>query len=284
MIWYLSLLDMTLRLALWACLLVLAACATTPAMDRRQQAEGIAATAGWQAFDINADPFVLRAYAPATFPASETLTLYIEGDGQAWSSSDRPSRDPTPTKPLALQLAIRYPAQSAAAYLARPCQYVQAEARRGCDSAYWTNKRFAPEVIAATRHVVDQLKQRSGAKHLVLVGYSGGGAVAALVAAQREDVVRLVTIAGNLDHVAWSAQHRVTPLKGSLNPVDAWPALQHIPQLHLVGANDPVMPESIARAYRAHFPESAPIQIHVIPGFDHHCCWVEQWPALLITP
>lgn len=272
---------MRLCTILWMCLCVLTACTTNPVVDRRQQAEGIAATAGWQAWDINADPFVLRAYAPAQFPASKILTLYIEGDGQAWSSFGRPSKDPTPTQPLALQLAIRYPAQSAAAYIARPCQYVQAEAWRGCDSAYWTSMRFAPEVIAATNHVVEQLKQRSGAKQLVLVGYSGGGAVAALVAAQREDVVRLVTIAGNLDHVTWTTQHSVTPLKGSLNPVDAWAVLQRIPQLHLVGANDRIMPESIALAYRAHFPESAPIQLRVIPDYDHHCCWVGQWPALL---
>jgi hypothetical protein len=265
---------------MWVCLLILAACATPPTVDRRQQADGIAATAGWQALDISADPFVLRAYAPTQFPASKTLTLYIEGDGQAWVSSDRPSDDPTPTQPLALQLAVRNATQSAA-YLARPCQYVQAETRGGCESAYWTGKRFAPEIIAATNRAVDRLKQRAGAIQLVLIGYSGGGAVAALVAAQRQDVLRLVTVAGNLDHVAWTKLHHVSPLQGSLNPVDAWAALQRIPQVHFVGASDTTMPESIALAYRAHLSANAPIEIRIMPGFDHHCCWVEQWPALL---
>jgi hypothetical protein len=45
--------------------------------------------------------------------------------------------------------------------------------------------------------------------------------VASLVAARRHDVVRLVTVAGNLDHLAWTTLHGVSPLTGSLNPADA---------------------------------------------------------------
>lgn len=272
---------MALRPIMWVSLFALTACTSIPRVDTRQQAADISGRADWQALGINADPFVLRAYAPTRFSNSKILTLYIEGDGHAWSSSDRPSQDPTPLRPMALELAIRHPQQSAAAYLARPCQYVQAAARHGCVRAHWTDKRFAREVIAATSNAIDQLKQRAGAEQLVLVGYSGGGAVAALVAAQRDDVARLVTVAGNLDHVAWTSLHRVTPLQGSLNPIDVWSRLQHIPQLHLIGANDRIMPASIADSYRAHFPAQAPIQLRIMPGFDHHCCWVEHWPALL---
>lgn len=272
---------MTLSSILWASLFALTACTTIPRVDTRQQAADIAARVGWHALEIQADPFVLRAYVPARWPEGKTLTLYIEGDGQAWSSNDRPSQDPTPIRPMALELAVRHSPHSAAAYLARPCQYVQAAARRGCMQAYWTEKRFAPEVIEATRRAIDHLKQRAGAERVVLVGYSGGGAVAALVAAQRDDVARLVTIAGNLDHAAWTTLHRVTPLQGSLNPVDAWSRLQHIPQLHFIGANDRIMPASIAFSYREHFPAQAPVQLRVIADFDHHCCWVEHWPALL---
>jgi hypothetical protein len=66
-------------------------------------------------------------------------------------------------------------------------------------------------VISASNQAVDALKQRYGAQEIVLVGYSGGGAVAALVAARRTDVVRLVTVAGNLDHLAWTHLHSVPP-------------------------------------------------------------------------
>ncbi len=265
-----------------ASLTLLAACASTPEVDRRQQAAELTATAGWQALDIPADPFVLRAYVPArSSSAGDTLTIYIEGDGRAWLSRERPSADPTPAQPLALQLALRHPREQAVAYLARPCQYVQGAARQSCATAWWTGKRFAPEVIAASNHAVEQLKQRSAARQLVLVGFSGGGAVAALIAAQREDVVRIVTLAGNLDTQAWTTLQRITPLRGSLNPADAWQRLQQIPQLHLIGAEDRIMPAAVAHAYRAHFPPRAPLQLRVVPGFDHHCCWLEQWPALL---
>lgn len=284
MTWCPSLSDMSLRPILWVSLFALTACTSIPGVDSRQQAVDIAARVGWHALELPADPFVLRAYVPARFPHSKILTLYIEGDGQAWSSSDQPSLDPTPIRPLALELAVRHPQPSAAAYLARPCQYVQAALRRGCVPAYWTEKRFASEVITATGRAIDQLKQRIGAEQLVLVGYSGGGAVATLVAAQRTDVARLVTIAGNLDHAAWTTLHRVTPLQGSQNPIDVWSRLQHIPQLHLTGARDRIMPPAIAVAYRTHFPARAPIQMRVMPGFDHHCCWVEHWPALLAAP
>ncbi|GAB2181920.1 hypothetical protein DLREEDagrD3_21430 [Denitratisoma sp. agr-D3] len=49
-----------------------------------------------------------------------------------------------------------------------------------------------------------------GARRLTLVGYSGGAA--ALLAARCSDVVRLVTIAGNLDHRAWTRYHHITTL------------------------------------------------------------------------
>ena len=100
-------------------------------------------------------------------------------------------RDPTPVNPLALQLALRDPS-GAAVYLARPCQFVAAPDKRECARAYWTEQRFSPAVIAASLEAISQLKQRYGAQRLVLVGYSGGGAVASLVAAQRGDVAHRI--------------------------------------------------------------------------------------------
>ncbi|MDC8757874.1 alpha/beta fold hydrolase [Janthinobacterium fluminis] len=259
-----------------ACLL--AACAAPAPDTRREHADSLAAAAGWQRLTLPADDFVLAAYGPAA-AAGPTLTVYIEGDGLAWLSRARASDDPTPRRPLALELALRH-GQGPAAYLARPCQYVDAEARRGCDVAYWTGRRFAPQVVAASSQAIDALKRRYGATQLVLVGYSGGGAVAALVAARRSDVARLVTVAGNLDHAAWTALHGVPPLAGSLNAADDWAALQHIPQWHFIGASDGNVGAGIAAAYAARFPAARRPHLQVVPGFDHSCCWAEQWPAL----
>ena len=104
--------------------------------------------------------------------------------------------------------------------------------------------------------------------------------MAALVAARRKDVTRLVTVAGNLDHVLWTQLHHVAPLTGSLNPADAWQALADISQVHFVGGNDRIISQEISESYVARFPADQRPPLRVIEGFGHACCWVEQWPQL----
>lgn len=260
-------------------LALLTACANLAPQQRRQHADALAAAHGWQKLRLPAGPFILTGYAPADAAPAATLTVYIEGDGLAWLTRAQASDDPTPRRPLGLELALRHPL-GAAAYLARPCQYVAEADWPGCEAAYWTSRRFAPEVVEASSRAIDLLKQQAGAQRLVLVGYSGGGAVAALVAARRSDVVQLVTVAGNLDHRAWTALHHVPPLAGSLNPAEEWEALQAVPQLHFVGGKDKNMRAEIVRAYADRFPPARRPAMRVMQGFDHVCCWVEQWPEL----
>ncbi len=273
---------MTLRLLFVFILLGLAGCVDFSPQVRWQHADQLADKAGWQKLRIPTDKFVLSAYVPKNRAKADTLTVYIEGDGLAWLSPSQASDDPTPRNPIGLELALRDP-QGAAAYLARPCQYVEANDTKNCRQFYWTNGRFAPEVIEASDQAISVLKQRVGAINLVLVGYSGGGAVAALVAAHRKDVVRLVTIAGNLDHRAWTAQYHVPPLDGSLNPADEWRALLHIPQKHFVGERDEVVSRHVADSYASRFPSDQRPEIVTVPNFDHVCCWVEKWNSIWLT-
>jgi len=260
--------------------LFLAACTSVPLESRFQYADALAASKSWQRLIIPTESFDLVAYAPRQFPTSDTLSIYIEGDGLAWVSSTRLSANPTPRRPTGLELALRHP-QATVAYLARPCQYVIDTEARGCNKIYWSSHRFAPEVVTATDQAVDNLKQRFNAKKLVLVGYSGGGAVAALVAARRNDVVQLITVAGNLDHKAWTRQKRLTPLRGSLNPADYWQTLLNIPQLHFIGARDSVIGRDVTESYLDRFPANRRPHIKIVEGFDHICCWVKRWPELL---
>ncbi|GAB7564244.1 hypothetical protein LG202_22830 [Methylobacillus methanolivorans] len=262
--------------------LFITACASTAIEQRHITSQKIAIDAGWQRFELDVGQFVLVAFVPSTQQADDQgkLTIYIEGDGLAWVDSRTPSFDPTPTKPLALQLAIRDQAH-AVAYLGRACQYVTGDKRRNCSTRYWTNARFAPEVIKAANQAIDQLKQHYHAQHITLIGYSGGGAIATLSAASRNDVSQLITIAGNLDTATWTTQQHLSPLTGSLNPADAWKTLLTIPQRHYVGMQDKTVPPLVATAYRDRFPLHHQPEIISIPGFDHHCCWVEAWPNLL---
>lgn len=260
-------------------LLMLSACASVPSpTERRAIAEKLAKARGWRAEMLGAGDFDLLAYLPARQTESETLAIYIEGDGLAWLSPSQPSSDPTPRDPLALRLALAQP-EGNAVYLARPCQYLLAEST-GCSSFYWTEGRFAPEVVAATNAAIDALKLQMGARRLTLVGYSGGGAVAALVAARRGDVELLITVAGNLNHRAWTNYHRVHPLKGSLNPADEAEALSRIRQWHWVGGRDKTIPPVLVEDFANLFAGRNKPIVQIEPEFDHHCCWVEKWPMI----
>lgn len=263
-------------------------CASAPTTDHRYtRATEWIADAGWQPWHITTTGFDFFSAGATPSTASTTttstattptLTVYIEGDGRAWADKHTPSFDPTPNRPVALQLALQ---DSHGVYLARPCQFATGTHWRNCNNRYWTSHRFSAEVIAATNEAISQLKQRYGSSTLRLVGYSGGGAVAALVAARRDDVEHLTTVAGNVDIVTWATGKQLSPLGGSLNPAEAWQQLVDIPQVHFVGGADTVVEPAVAHAFRQRFPSHREPRVIIIPRFSHHCCWVAQWPTLL---
>ena len=257
-------------------LLLLSACAGIPTpVARRQTANHLAAAQGWQGEYIAGEVFNLLAYHPKTISPDKLLTVYLEGDGHAWQTSRRPSTDPSPLEPLVLRLALAHPAGNAA-YLARPCQYAD-ESPQPCNARYWTGARFAPEVIAASSQAIDLLKTRFGAERLTLVGYSGGAAVATLLAQNRTDVERLITVAGNIDHKAWTTFHRVTPLSESLDPMLNRTRLGTLPQWHFVGSQDSVVPSQLVATVTLGMPNA---KIITINGYNHTCCWADHWPQL----
>ena len=267
------------RLSVIACLYLSGCVLSTPMVTpkvRTLHATHLATTMGWKERSIHTSLFTLKAYTPTKQKKAKVLTIYIEGDGLAWLSEDMPSDNPTPIEPLGLKIALRNQKNNQVAYLARPCQFVFQEEWRGCREIYWTNLRFSPEVIHATNEAVDYLKKYYHASNIILVGYSGGGAVATLVAARRTDVIRLITVAAMLDMNQWVHQKNLTPLDGSLNPADFEKALASIPQTHWVGGKDTIVPKEVAFAYAKHFPAANKPEIIVVPDFDHSCCWASK--------
>lgn len=237
--------------------------------------QALIADLGWRVLEVPAGAWQLVAAGPAVPRFLDQLVVYIEGDGRAWVTPSRASDDPTPTDPIALRLAMAHPSGEAV-WIARPCQY-QGAGSPACGSDWWTRARFAPEVIAAMDTALDVMKARHGAKRLVLVGYSGGGAVAALLAAHRKDVERLVTVAGNLDHRAWTQHHAISPLVVSLDARDVMPDLRDLQQVHIAGSRDRVMPVAIVQNFAERMGPKARF---VVIDADHHCCWVDDWPRL----
>lgn len=255
--------------------LATAGCATTPA-ERAETAAGIAAAAGLRPLTVEGRPFALAAFARNP-DAGQPVTVYIEGDGLAWITPSRPSTDPTPRDPVGLRLAARDGGRNVV-YLARPCQYVWSPA---CREAVWTDRRFAEDVVAAMSAALDRLAHPGQAIHLV--GYSGGGAVAALLAARRGDVASLRTAAGNLDHDAVNRSHGVSPMPGSLNPIDVAGRLARLPQIHYVGESDRVVPPWVADQFVRRQGQGGCATVHRLAGVGHAEGWAQAWGSLAAT-
>ncbi|HBO2935388.1 TPA: alpha/beta hydrolase [Pseudomonas aeruginosa] len=227
-----------LRAGLWATLALATGCAVKP-MDLTQVSEG----SGLKPVAVKASKFTVQTLQPAAHQQAR-LRVYIEGDGRAWITSRTVSNDPTPVKSLVPGLAAADPAP--AVYLARPCQFVLGA---NCKQQIWTTHRFGKEVLQASSEVLDTLKSQYGARDFELIGYSGGGAIALLLAATRTDVALVQTIAGNIDPKAWTELKGLTPLSGSMTPVDFADRLAAVPQRHLIGLNDTVVPPEVSQAY-----------------------------------
>lgn len=252
-----------------------AGCAGTESFGgTRQRVEDWAAARGFRAETVAAGDFVLFSMLRGA-GGEAVLPVYIEGDGAPWPSMFRPPRDPTPPKPLALALAAR-DAAPAAAYLGRPCQYLDAAPRRDCDVAYWSSRRFAPEVVDAMDRAVSRLKQRAGAQRVRLVGHSGGGVIAVLLAMRRDDVAGLITVAAPLSLSAWTAAHGLSALERALDPLDQ-AAAPPAGSVHFAGGRDEVVPPAIIEG----FVRRRGGRLEVLAEFDHDCCWARDWPILL---
>ncbi len=273
---------------------VLFSCMGHSPQKRLQHAEVIAQEAGLQPHRFKTKLFTLTAFGRIR-DIEKPVRIYIEGDGRAFISRNQVSRDPTPTDPVALSLAAADSSPNVF-YLARPCQYI-GRADVVCDQKYWTSHRYSAEVVQATNQAINQLLAKSGVsvqeaqfRKLELIGFSGGGTIAALVAAQRKDVAKLITVAGNLNTDAHSRHHRVSRLHGSLNPVNFLQELSRIPQTHFVGGKDKVVPPFLARNFVADLRSShrsrgrmqdvqrPEMRVVEMPEYSHHCCWEERWP------
>ena len=232
---------------------------------------------------VASSKFKLQTYARLT-PGVALATIYIEGDGFAYVNRSTASSNPTPKRPVSLELAAADPAPTVI-YIARPCQYVALSGEPLCQRRYWTRERYAPVVLGAINEVIDHFKAKAGLEQLHLIGHSGGATIAALLSAMRDDVVALTTVAGNLDIAAFTRIHKVSPLTGSLNPIEHAKRLAAVPQRHWVGSDDAIVPVEIARSYhkalRAQQPAMRCSAIRMLAGVGHQNGWVDAWPRML---
>ena len=207
-------------------------------------------------------------------PTAARLMVFLEGDGSPWGNSGMtPAADPTTGNPLALRLMLA--TEAASIYVARPCYQERTDAE--CSAERWTNGRYSEAVVASMVGAIRNESAKYAARELTIVGYSGGGALAVLIAERLDNVVAVITIGANLDIAAWAGEHHYLPLTQSLNPAKSerphpWA------EFHFNGAKDPVVPAATADAYFQRYPQA---QRFIIENADHVCCWEEDWPGLL---
>ena len=254
--------------------------------ERRASATRIAAEFGFERQGViadEADELPIAAWVrrlPNNGESKPAVHIYIEGDGVAWQSRRRLSLDPTPVTPIALALAAEDASRATVVYLGRPCQY-GFPAKNSCRPFLWTAARYGEVVIEAMNRRIDAL--RTELEHdapITLIGYSGGGVVAALLAARRSDVHLLVTIAAPLDVDAWTRNANVSPLLASLSPANATGRLRGIRQHHFVGRDDTAVPISVTENFHHALGPDAPSTLTVVDDMDHRS-WPRVWANLI---
>ena len=198
--------------------------------------------------------------------------VYIEGDGQPVKFGGRPSRDPTPRSPLLLPVMAQDP--QPALYLGRPCYFDTADP--ACHWMRWTLERYSEATVAS---LTMALQQQIGPRdELVLIGHSGGGALAVLLAPRLPQTRAVITLAGNLDLGSWIQANDYSPLPACLDPMQQPPLPASIRQWHIAGTRDTVIKTEWIQAFAARQPQA---EVIVRKEADHFTPWAEWLPGWL---
>lgn len=256
------------------------ACLSGPAAGRAALRE-LKLGPAFVALNLHAGRFSLRAWLRQG--GSDFLHVFIEGDGDITGRDHLPAFDPTPAVSVAASLAKDVPANHSVLYLARPGQYASREELAGLSAKWWTSHRYAEPVVEAISRAIQQMLTRSGCAKMGVYGHSGGGALAVLAAPSLGESLRLLgTVASPLDTHLWTQKYYGGSLAFSLNPLMAAESLRGLPQLHLSGAKDALVPTPVLDSFLARLaPLPDYIERIVVPGAGHQGPWLMPWRKAL---
>ncbi len=207
----------------------------------------------------------------------DDLHVYFDGDGTPWKSNTRIADDPTARNPLILKMMAKDAAP--AVLLGRPCYY-GLNLSHSCNNTLWTSNRYSETVVESMRSALDRWIAARNVEHVTLIGFSGGGTLATLLASDIKKLKTVVTIAANLDVKAWSEYHGYLLPKGSLNPIIDARIPAAVKQIHLAGLDDDNVPPWIIES----FSDTQKNALYLPQAeTDHSCCWADIWPGILKT-
>jgi len=252
----------------WGILLFSVGACATPS----QQFDRAARQRGFHSRVVDGARFSHLVYERDGASKSDLLHVYLEGDASPRSAIRYRPPDPTPEGGVVLRLMALDPEPSL--LLGRPCHHAVAP----CDPFYWTVGRYNEDVVESLVAALESERAARSSPGVVLVGYSGGGALAMLMAERVAATRAVITIAGNLDPTRWTRHHGYTPLSGSLSPAESAPLDPRILQIHLVAESDERIPPGITQEAVA---RQRGARLHRYEDFDHACCWESIWPAVL---
>lgn len=258
------------RWAIFVCILFCLNACATPA----KQNEKYAVAHGFEQVDIQGENFTHTVFLNHN-RKGKAWHIYIEGDGKPWIDQKFIARDPTTIKPLMLRLMTQD--KSPAIYLGRPC-YQGKNKDTACHPLYWTHKRYSEQVVSSMASALKKLITRHRIESLVLIGHSGGGTLAMLLADKIPETKVLVTLAGNLDIDAWANEHEYSRLQGSLNPASHKPLSPDIRQYHYLGKRDQNIIISMITPI---INKQEQAELLLLDHYGHHCCWEKDWPDFL---
>jgi pimeloyl-ACP methyl ester carboxylesterase len=249
-------------------LFMLAAC-TTPAIRLHDHAMEF----GFRALESEAAGFKLTSFTHLPPSAGKRLHVYLEGDGRPWERGLFPASDPTTRASTVLSLMSSDPEPTL--YLGRPC-YNGHAGDPGCSQSLWTGARYGERVVDAITQALKEFCAQRGYGEVVLIGHSGGGTLALLIAERVPQTVAVVTLAANYDIDIWADHHGYQRLSDSLNPAKR-AVKTGIAEWHLLGQRDNNIPPALFQQALQQRPNS-----HVeIVDADHGHGWQAIWPQML---
>lgn len=219
---------------------------------------------------------MLPVFSRPVAASGSTLHVYLAGDGHPWRGR-KISANPTGKTAVALELLRQDP--TPALLLGRPCYYLTT-LPANCRPELWTSARYSTAVVTSMQVALQQLLAEQQPQSLVLIGYSGGGVLALLLAREQTLPTTVITIASNLDTSAWTDHYGHLPLTGSLNPAEVIPGNAGFDQIHLSGDLDQIVPRPTTARYRERHPAAHYLHYE---AFDHRCCWARDWAGILAT-
>ena len=261
----------------WCVSLVLVSAVGVAASCRSPQAQWTENDGGvthW--VDVPAGPLKTRVYAGTAVSESPVLVLVLHGD----QPDPPPSYQYEFAKVVADTIENTAATDVVAAGALRPGYRDPTGDRSSGNMGRAVADNYTPEVVDAVARAAQELAKDHHARATILVGHSGGAAIAANVLGRHPDVARgAVLVACACDPSAWRARRRgetSNPIfdgpTRSILPLDVAPAVARGQIVRMVvGQEDNVTPPTDSQTYATALRQHGiDVSVDVVPGLGHN--------------